>query len=45
MGATWNEKTFDIMASDMYKDITRRIVGFTNQNFGYVALGTDWDYG
>ena len=44
-GATWNEKTFDIMASDMYKDITHRIVGFTNQNFGYVALGTDWTMG
>ena len=44
-GATWNEKTFDIMDSDTYKNITHRIVGFTNQNFGYVALGTDWTMG
>ena len=40
-GFTWNEKTFDI-SNDMYKEITHRIVGFNNQNFGYVALGTDW---
>lgn len=44
-GVTWNEKTFNIMDSEMYKDITHRIIGFTNQNFGYVALGTDWTMG
>lgn len=44
-GITWNEKNFDIVNNDMYKDITRRIVGFNDQNFGYVALGTDWTMG
>lgn len=44
-GTTWSEKTFDIVDNDMYKDITNRIVGFNDQNFGYVALGTDWTMG
>ncbi len=45
-GSTWSEKTFDIINNDMYKDIiTHRIVGFNDQNFGYVALGTDWTMG
>lgn len=44
-GFTWSEKTFDIINNDMYKDITHRIVGFNDQNFGYVALGTDWTMG
>ena len=44
-GITWSEKNFDIINNDMYKDITHRIVGFNDQNFGYVALGTDWTMG
>ena len=44
-GSTWSEKTFDIINNDMYKDITHRIVGFNDQNFGYVSLGTGWTMG
>ena len=44
-GITWSEKNFDIINNDMFKDITHRIVGFNDQNFGYVALGTDWTMG
>lgn len=44
-GITWNEKTFDLVDEAVYKNITHRIVGFTDQNFGYVALGTDWTMG
>ena len=44
-GATWSETTFDIINNDVYKDITHRVVGFNDQNFGYVALGTDWTMG
>ena len=44
-GTTWDEKTFDIVNNNMYKDITHRIVGFNDQNFGYVALGSDWTMG
>lgn len=44
-GITWSEKNFDIINNDTYKDITHRIVGFNDQNFGYVALGTDWTMG
>lgn len=45
-GETWNEEVFDIndIVGD-YKPITHRIVGFKDQNFGYVALGTDWTMG
>lgn len=44
-GLNWNEKSFDIVNKDIYKDIPHRVVGFTNQNFGYVALGSDWTMG
>ncbi|MBO5138119.1 MAG: helix-turn-helix domain-containing protein [Bacilli bacterium] len=44
-GITWNSKVFDLMGDNIYKDVTSRIVGFTNQNFGYVAMGTDWTMG
>lgn len=44
-GFTWNEKTFDIAGNGEYKDITKRVIGFNNQNFGYAALGTDWSMG
>lgn len=44
-GFSWIEKSFDISSNEIYKDITHRIVGFTDQNFGYVALGTDWTMG
>ena len=44
-GIIWSEKIFDIINNDIYKDITHRIVGFNDQNFGYVALGTDWTMG
>lgn len=44
-GISWNEKSFDFINGDMHKSITHRIVGFNNQNFGYVALGTDWTMG
>ena len=39
------KKVFDFINGDMHKSITHRIVGFNNQNFGYVALGTDWTMG
>ncbi len=44
-GNNWIEKTFELANTEVHKDITRRIVGFTDQNFGYVALGTDWTMG
>lgn len=44
-GKSWYDKEFKLFNSDFTKDITRRVVGFTNQNFGYVALGTDWSMG
>ena len=44
-GETWNEYIFDIVDKDEYINITTRVVGFINQNFGYVALGTDWTMG
>ena len=44
-GKTWDEKSFDIVEEATYKEITTRVVGFSNQNFGYVALGTDWTMG
>lgn len=44
-GKSWDEKTFDIVNNDIYKPITHRIVGFNDQNFGYVALGSDWTMG
>ena len=44
-GETWMSHEF-IKSSDIYgKKLTRRVVGFTSQNFGYVALGTDWSMG
>lgn len=30
---------------ELQKPITRRVIGFTSENFGYVALGTDWSMG
>lgn len=45
-GMTWSEEIFDINEIvGEYKPITHRIVGFNDQNFGYVALGTDWTMG
>lgn len=44
-GNTWIEHKF-ITSNDISgKPITKRVVGFTSQNFGYVALGTDWTMG
>lgn len=44
-GKSWYEREFKLFDDDFSKSITKRIVGFTNQNFGYVALGTDWSMG
>lgn len=44
-GESWTEHKF-ITSDDIYgKQITKRVVGFSNENFGYVALGTDWTMG
>ena len=40
-GNSWAEIKFD-GARQFGNYITRRIVGFTSKNIGYVALGTDW---
>jgi len=43
-GKTWYSATLpNIQEFDKY--VTRRAVGFTSENFGYVALGTDWSMG
>lgn len=39
-GLTWNDYAFKLM-----KPITKRIVGFTSQNNGFVGIGTDWTMG
>ena len=44
-GKTWTKNTFITSSYVDGKQITKRIVGFTSQNFGYVALGTDWTMG
>ena len=44
-GKNWLEKTFNIEDEVKYKEISNRIVGFKDQNFGYVALGTEWTMG
>lgn len=44
-GKTWYEYNFITSEETFNKPITKRIVGFTSQNFGYVALGTDWTMG
>ena len=44
-GKTWSEHKFMTSAETLGKEITRRVVGFTSQNFGYVLLGTDWTMG
>ncbi len=44
-GESWFEKTFNIEDEVKYKEISNRIVGFKDQNFGYVALGTEWTMG
>ncbi len=43
-GKTYREIKFDGIDS-IEKSITRRIVGFSNEKFGYAALGTDWSMG
>lgn len=40
-GNTWSETRID-SSEEFVNYITRRIVGFTSKNVGYVALGTDW---
>ena len=44
-GKTWSEHEFMTSSDTLGKEITRRVVGFTSQNFGYVLLGTDWTMG
>ncbi|HIS39198.1 MAG TPA: helix-turn-helix domain-containing protein [Candidatus Onthousia faecavium] len=44
-GKTWSEHKFITSSETLGKEITRRVVGFTSQNFGYVLLGTDWTMG
>lgn len=41
-GANWSNIDFTI---DLEKPITRRCIGFINDNDGYMALGTDWSMG
>lgn len=43
-GETWRDLKLPNQ-EDFYKGITERVVGFTSQNFGYVALGTDYSMG
>lgn len=40
-GTTWSE-TQIATSKNFGNYITRRVVGFTSENFGYVALGTDY---
>lgn len=44
-GKTWSSHKFLTSDDVNGKQITHRVVGFTSQNFGYVALGTDWTMG
>lgn len=44
-GKTWSSHKFFTSSDVNGKQITHRVVGFTSQNFGYVALGTDWTMG
>lgn len=41
---TWREVRF-LQEEEVYKTYTRRVVGFISENFGYVALGTEWSMG
>lgn len=41
-GNNWNNIKLDI---NLEKPITRRIIGFTDEINGYLALGTDWSMG
>lgn len=41
-GKTWDSIYFDV---DLGRDITRRIIGFIDENNGYAALGTEWSMG
>lgn len=43
-GATWKDLKLPNQ-EEFCRDITKRVVGFTSQNFGYVALGTDYSMG
>lgn len=43
-GGTWKDLKFPNQ-EEFYRPITKRVVGFTSQNFGYVALGTDYSMG
>lgn len=40
-GTTWNQANIDTNGK-FVNYITRRVIGFTSKNFGYVALGTDY---
>lgn len=44
-GKNWVEKEFQLTSEEFAKPVTHRVVGFTDQNFGYAALGTDWSMG
>lgn len=39
-GFTWKEKSFTLE-----KEITKRIVGFSSKNNGFIGIGTDWTMG
>lgn len=43
-GETWKDIKLPNQ-EEFYRTITKRVVGFTSQNFGYVALGTDYSMG
>ena len=43
-GKTWKDLKLPNQ-EEFYRPITKRVVGFTSQNFGYVALGTDYSMG
>lgn len=44
-GTSWTEHQFLTEDEISYKEVTKRVVGFASQTFGYAALGTDWTMG
>ena len=44
-GKTWTSQEFILSNLEYPKTITKRVVRFVDQNFGYVALGTDYSMG
>lgn len=44
-GKTWTSQEFILSNLEYPKAITKRVVRFVDQNFGYVTLGTDYSMG